>query len=383
MHFETLAIHAGQEPDPTTGAIIVPVFQTSTYVQDGVARHKGYEYARTQNPTRGALESALAALEGAEQGFCFASGMAAISTCMNLLAAGDHVVASDDLYGGTYRVFEKVFRGYGIDFTYVDAADTKAVQDAIRPQTRMLWIETPTNPLLKVADLGALGRLAAERKIIFAVDNTFLSPFFQRPIAFGADLVVHSTTKFLGGHSDVVGGAVVTSRDDLAERIGFCQNAVGAVPGPWDAWLVLRGLKTLAVRMERHQRNALKVARFLEGHARVERVLYPGLESHPQHELACRQTSGHGALISFFVAGGEEQARRVAEATQLFALAESLGGVESLLDHPASMTHAAVPRAERLASGFTDGLLRLSVGIEDLDDLVADLDRALDTTYAM
>ena len=380
MHFETLAIHAGQEPDPTTGAIIVPVFQTSTYVQDGVARHKGYEYARTQNPTRGALESALAALEGAEQGFCFASGMAAISTCMNLLAAGDHVVASDDLYGGTYRVFEKVFRGYGIDYTYVDAADTKAVQNAIRPQTRMLWIETPTNPLLKIADLGALGRLAAERKIIFAVDNTFLSPFFQRPIALGADLVVHSTTKFLGGHSDVVGGAVVTSREDLAERIGFCQNAVGAVPGPWDAWLVLRGLKTLAVRMERHQRNALKVARFLEGHARVERVLYPGLESHPQHELACRQTSGHGALISFFVSGGEDQARRVAEATQLFALAESLGGVESLIEHPGLMTHASVPAAFRSDKGLTDNMLRLSVGIEHEDDLLTDLGRALETS---
>lgn len=379
MKFETLAIHHGQEPDPTTGAIIVPVFQTSTYVQDGVARHKGYEYARSQNPTRGALESALASLEGALQGFCFGSGMAAISTCMNLLKAGDHVVASDDLYGGTYRLFEKVFRGYGLDYTYVDAADAEAVGRAIRPQTRMLWIETPTNPLLKIADLAALGRIAAERKVIFAVDNTFLSPFFQKPIMFGADLVVHSTTKFLGGHSDVVGGAVVTSREDLAERLGFCQNSVGAVPGPWDAWLVLRGLKTLAVRMQRHQHNALQVARFLEGHKGVERVLYPGLTSHPQHELAVRQTSGHGALISFFVSGGEEAARRVAEATQIFALAESLGGVESLIEHPGLMTHASVPAAIRAEKGLTDNMLRLSVGIEHEDDLLADLERALGT----
>jgi cystathionine gamma-lyase len=379
MKFETLAIHHGQEPDPTTGAIIVPVFQTSTYVQDGVAQHKGYEYARSQNPTRGALESALAALEGALQGFCFGSGMAAINTCMNLLNAGDHVVASDDLYGGTYRLFEKVYRGYGIDYTYVDAADTAAVARALRPETRMLWIETPTNPLLKIADLAALGRLAAERKIILAVDNTFLSPFFQKPLAFGADLVVHSTTKFLGGHSDVVGGAVVTSRDDLAERLGFCQNSVGAVPGPWDSWLVLRGLKTLAVRMERHQHNALKVARFLEGHKGVERVLYPGLPSHPQHDLAVRQTTGHGALISFFLRGGAEEARRVAEATQVFALAESLGGVESLIEHPGLMTHASVPAAIRAEKGLTDNMLRLSVGIEHEDDLLADLERALGT----
>jgi cystathionine gamma-lyase len=379
MKFETRAIHHGQEPDPSTGAIIVPVFQTSTYVQDGVAQHKGYEYARTQNPTRGALESALASLEDAEYGFCFASGMAAISACMYLLKAGDHVVASDDLYGGTYRVFEKVFRDHGLHFSYVDAADTAAVEKAMTPATRMLWIETPTNPLLKIADLAALGRIATARKIIFAVDNTFLSPYFQTPVSFGADLVIHSTTKFLGGHSDVVGGAVVTRREDLAERLGFCQNAVGAVPGPWDAFLVLRGLKTLAVRMERHQHNAQRVAEFLQGHTAVERVLYPGLPSHPQHALAKRQTRGHGALISFFLKGGTDAARKVAEATRVFALAESLGGVESLIEHPGLMTHASVPEAIRHQKGLTDNMLRLSVGIEHEDDLQADLEVALGT----
>jgi cystathionine gamma-lyase len=379
MRFETRAIHDGQEPDPTTGAIIVPVFQTSTYVQDGVAQHKGYEYARTQNPTRGALEVALASLENAEYGFCFASGMAAISTCMSLLKSGDHVVASDDLYGGTYRVFERVFRDFGLDFTYVDVADAAAVEGAVRPETRMLWVETPTNPLLKVCDLTALGTLAKKRGVILAVDNTFLSPYFQTPIDFGADLVVHSTTKFLGGHSDVVGGAVVTSRSDLAERIGFCQNAVGAVPGPWDCWLVLRGLKTLALRMERHSFNAQRIAELLQADRRVEKVLYPGLPSHPQHALATKQTRGHGALISFYIRGGVEEARKVAEATRVFSLAESLGGVESLIEHPGLMTHASVPAEIRSEKGLSDSLIRLSVGIEHIDDLSADLEQALGT----
>jgi len=379
MHFETRAIHDGQEPDPTTGAIIVPVFQTSTYAQEGIGQHKGYEYARTQNPTRGALQAALASLENGAHGFCFASGMAAISTCMNLLKKGDHVVASDDLYGGTYRVFEKVFRDYGIDFTYVDAADTKAIEAAITPATRMIWVETPTNPLLKVCDIKAVSDVARKRQLILAVDNTFLSPYFQTPLDLGADLVVHSTTKFLGGHSDVVGGAVVTSRPDLAERLGFCQNSVGAVPGPWDCWLVLRGLKTLAVRMDRHYENAMKIAEFLEAHSKVKKVLYPGLKSHPQHELAAKQTRGHGALISFYIDGGEAEARRVAESTRVFALAESLGGVESLIEHPGLMTHASVPAEIRAEKGMGDNMIRLSVGIEHRDDLLADLKAALET----
>jgi cystathionine gamma-lyase len=379
MRFETRAIHDGQDPDPSTGAIAVPVFQTSTYVQDGVARHKGYEYARSQNPTRGALEAALASLEGGEYGFCFASGMAAISACMHLLEQGDHVVASDDLYGGTYRLFERVFRSAGLDYTYVDAADADAVAAAVRTETRMIWVETPTNPLLKVADLKALGELAQARNLLLAVDNTFLSPYFQNPLEFGAHLVIHSTTKFLGGHSDVVGGAVVTSNDELATRVGFLQNSVGAVPGPWDAWLILRGLKTLALRMERHEQNARALAAHLEGHPAVERVLYPGLKSHPQHELAVRQARGHGALMSVFIRGGETKARRVTESTRLFALAESLGGVESLIEHPGLMTHASVPPEVRAEKGLTDNMIRLSVGIEHLDDLKADIDGALET----
>lgn len=379
MHFETRAIHDGQEPDPTTGAIIVPVFQTSTYVQDGVAQHKGYEYARTQNPTRGALEAALASLENGRYGFCFASGMAAISTCMSLMKAGDHIVASDDLYGGTYRVFEKVFRDFGLDFTYVDAANTSAVAAAIKPETKMIWVETPTNPLLKVCDIAAIAEIAKQKKVILSVDNTFLSPYFQSPLDLGADMVVHSTTKFLGGHSDVVGGAVVTSNDDIAERIGFCQNSSGAVPGPWDCFLILRGLKTLSVRMDRHFANAQKIAEYLDGHAKVTRVVYPGLASHPQYDLAKRQTRGHGALISFYVQGGVEASKRVAESTRIFALAESLGGVESLIEHPGLMTHASVPMEIRKEKGLTDDMIRLSVGIEHIEDLLADLDGALAT----
>lgn len=377
MHFETRAIHAGQDPDPSTGAIVVPVFQTSTYVQDGVAKHKGYEYSRSQNPTREALESAMASLEGGAHGFCFGSGMAAISVCMHLLKSGDHVIASDDLYGGTYRVFEMVYRDMGLDFTYVDASDVSAIEGAIRPETRLLWLETPTNPLLKVADLSTLGTLARKHGILMAVDNTFLSPYFQRPIEFGADLVIHSTTKFLGGHSDVVGGAVVTANDDYADRIRFVQNSIGAIPGPWDSWLVLRGLKTLAVRMDRHEFNTQAVVKFLDAHPKVERVVYPGLKSHPQYELSCRQTSGHGALVSFYVKGGLEEAKRVTEGTRIFALAESLGGVESLIEHPGLMTHASVPEAIRIEKGLTDNMVRLSVGIEHVDDLVADIDRAL------
>ena len=379
MRFETRAIHEGQDPDPTTGAIIVPVFQTTTYVQDAVAQHKGYEYARTQNPTRGALEAALASLEGGTNGFCFSSGMSAIAACMQLLSGGDHVVASDDLYGGTYRVFEQVFRRSGLDFTYVDSSEAGQVEAAIKPKTKMIWVETPTNPLLKVSDLTLLAKLAKASGTMLAVDNTFLSPFFQTPIEFGADLVVHSTSKFLGGHSDVVGGAVVTASQELAERIGFLQNSVGAVPGPWDAWLITRGLKTLALRMERHSQNAQAVAEFLEAHSSVERVLYPGLTSHPHHALANKQTRGHGSLISFYVKGGLDEARKVAESTRIFALAESLGGVESLIEHPGLMTHASVPEAIRTEKGISDELIRLSVGIEHVDDLLKDLEDALNT----
>jgi len=379
MRFETRAIHDGQDPDPTTGAIIVPVFQTTTYVQDAVAQHKGYEYARTQNPTRGALEAALASLEGGSHGFCFSSGMSAISTCMQLLSSGDHIVASDDLYGGTYRVFEQVFRRGGLEFDYVDSSDADQVAAALKPNTRMLWIETPTNPLLKVSDLSALSDLARKSGAMLAVDNTFLSPFFQTPIEFGADLVVHSTSKFLGGHSDVVGGAIVTSSEDLAGRLGFLQNSVGAVPGPWDAWLITRGLKTLALRMERHNSNAQAVAEFLEGHKAVVKVLYPGLASHPHHALAKKQTRGHGSLISFYVKGGLNEARKVAESTRIFALAESLGGVESLIEHPGLMTHASVPESIRLETGISDSLIRLSVGIEHVDDLLKDVEDALNT----
>ena len=377
MHFETRAIHDGQDPDPGTGAIIVPVFQTSTYVQDGVAQHKGFEYSRSQNPTRSALETALASLEGGAHGFCFASGMAAISACMHLLKSGDHVIASDDLYGGTYRVFEKVYRDLGLEYTYVDPSDLDAVAQAVRPETRMLWVETPTNPLLKVADLESLGKLARKHGIILAVDNTFLSPYFQRPIEFGADLVIHSTTKFLGGHSDVVGGAVVAANEDYADRVQFVQNSIGAVPGPWDCWLILRGIKTLAVRMDRHVENTQAVVKFLDAHPKVEHVVYPGLKNHPQHEVACRQASGHGALVSFYVKGGREAALRVSEGTRVFALAESLGGVESLIEHPGLMTHASVPESIRSEKGLTDNMVRLSVGIEHVDDLIADLERAL------
>jgi cystathionine gamma-lyase len=379
MRFETRAIHEGQDPDPTTGAIIVPVFQTTTYVQDAVAQHKGYEYARTQNPTRGALEAALASLEGGTNGFCFSSGMSAIAACMQLLSAGDHVVASDDLYGGTYRVFEQVFRRGGLDFTYVDSSEAGQVEAAMKPNTKMIWVETPTNPLLKVSDLTLLAKVAKASGTMLAVDNTFLSPFFQTPIEFGADLVVHSTSKFLGGHSDVVGGAVVTASQELAERLGFLQNSVGAVPGPWDAWLITRGLKTLALRMERHSQNAQAVAEYLEGHSSVERVLYPGLTSHPHHALANKQTRGHGSLISFYVKGGLDEARKVAESTRIFALAESLGGVESLIEHPGLMTHASVPEAIRTEKGITDELIRLSGGIEHVDDLLKDLEDALNT----
>jgi cystathionine gamma-lyase len=373
--FETLAIHAGQAPDPTTGAIMTPVYLTSTYVQASPGVHKGFEYSRTRNPTRDALEGCLAALEGAEHGLCFGSGLAATDAVLHSLQAGDHVLHCDDLYGGTFRLFDKVYRRHGLTFDAVDMSDPANVEAAMRPETRLLWIESPTNPMLKIVDLAAVARIARARGARAVVDNTFATPFFQRPLEHGIDAVVHSTTKYLNGHSDVVGGAVLTSDGDLAARLRFLQNAVGAVPGPMDAFLVLRGLKTLPVRMERHARNALQLARHLEGHPQVERVSYPGLASHPQHALAARQMSGFGGMLTFVLRGGLPAARAFLEAVRVFACAESLGGVESLIEHPAIMTHASVPPETRRRLGIADGLIRASVGIESAEDLVEDLER--------
>ena len=375
--FETRAIHVGQEADPTTGATIVPVYQTSTYTQIDLGEHRGFDYSRTSNPTRKALETCLASLEGARHGLAFASGVAATDAVLRLLSAGDHVVVAEDVYGGTYRLFERVLTRFGLTFTWVDARDLACVRAAIRPETRLVWAETPTNPLLRLVDLEALAALCREQAVLLAVDNTFASPYLQQPLSFGADLVVHSTTKYLGGHSDVVGGAVVTNREDLASELRFLQNSTGAIPGPHDAWLTLRGIKTLALRMRQHGESAMAIARHLEAHPQVEQVYYPGLASHPQHELACRQMRGFGGMVSFVVKGGLESARTVAKSLQLFSLAESLGGVESLVTHPPTMTHGSIPRELREARGVVDGLLRLSVGIESTDDLIDDLDQAL------
>jgi cystathionine beta-lyase/cystathionine gamma-synthase len=376
--FSTRAIHAGQQPDAVTGAVTVPIYQTSTYAQEGLGRHKGYEYARTHNLTRASLEGNLAALEGGTHGLCFASGLAATSVLMQTLSAGDHVVAGNNLYGGTYRLFERVYRRFGFDFTYVAAEDTAQVAAAIRPNTRMVFVETPTNPMMALTDLEAVAALCRPRGVRLVVDNTFMTPYFQRPLALGADVVLHSVTKYLNGHSDMVGGALVTRDDGLAEKLRFLQNASGAVPGPMDCWLALRGTKTLAVRMARHDENARDLAGWLEKHPRVTRVFYPGLASHPQHALAKRQATGFGGMISFIPGDGSlEAGRAVFDRFELFTRAESLGGVESLVCHPASMTHASVPRETRLGMGFLDGLLRLSVGIEDVADLRADLEKAL------
>ncbi|HKQ50298.1 MAG TPA: cystathionine gamma-synthase [Phycisphaerae bacterium] len=377
MKFATRAIHVGQEADPTTGATIVPIYQTSTYTQEGIGQHKGFEYSRTGNPTRAALEKCLASLEGAQYGLAFASGTAASAAIMNLLSSGDHIVCADDVYGGTYRLFELVLKRYGLTYSWVDMTRSDNVKQAMRPNTKMIWIETPTNPLLKIVDIAAVCEIGRRAGAISVVDNTFASPCLQQPLELGADIVVHSTTKYIGGHSDVVGGAVMLSDEKRYQTIKYHQNAVGGVPGAFDSWLVLRGLKTLALRMQAHCDNAAKVAQFLEGHPAVEKVVYPGLASHPQHALAGRQMSGFGGMVSFVVKGGEAAARKIAGRTHLFALAESLGGVESLIGHPATMTHASIPAAERESRGITGGLLRLSVGIEDADDLVADLEGAL------
>ncbi|HKH69732.1 MAG TPA: PLP-dependent aspartate aminotransferase family protein [Vicinamibacterales bacterium] len=375
--FSTICIHAGQEPDPSTGAIITPIYQTSTYVQDGLGRHKGYEYARTQNPTRAALEANVAAIENGKAAFAFASGMAAEGAVMTLLQSGDHVVVTDNTYGGTYRLFERVLRKYQLDFTYVDSSKLEEIERAIRPATKMLFLESPTNPTLRLTDLRGACEIAHAHNVVVVVDNTFASPYVQRPIEFGADLVVHSTTKFLNGHSDSVGGIVVAVKDEHIEWLRFIQNAEGAILGPMDAWLVLRGTKTLPIRMERHNANAMALAEFLAAHPKVMRVHYPGLPSHPQHALARKQMCGFGGLISLEL-GSLDKARRLLEGVRLMSLAESLGGVETLISHPATMTHASVPADRRQAIGVTDDLVRISVGIEDVDDLREDLAQALD-----
>jgi cystathionine beta-lyase/cystathionine gamma-synthase len=375
--FSTVCIHAGQEPDPSTGAIITPIYQTSTYVQEAVGRHKGFEYARTQNPTRLALERNIAAIEGGTAAYAFASGMAGISAITTMLQAGDHVVVTDNTYGGTFRLFERVLRQYELSFSYVDTSRLELIEDAIRPETRMLFVETPTNPVMRLTDLSRASEIAHARNVKVVVDNTFASPCVQRPIEFGADLVVHSTTKYLNGHSDSVGGIVVAVRDEDSEWLQFVQNTAGAILSPFDSWLVLRGTKTLAVRMAQHNTNGQALAEFLAAHPKVTRVLYPGLPDHPQHELAKRQMRGFGGMVTFDV-GTLEAAHSVCNRVKLIALAESLGGVETLISHPASMTHASVPPERRAAIGLTDSLVRISAGIEDPADLMDDLRQALE-----
>ena len=379
--FATRAIHAGQQPDEATGAIMTPVYQTSTYVQPGLGKHKGFEYARTRNPTRDALERNLAALEGASHGFAFASGMAATDAVLKLLQAGDHVICGQNLYGGTYRIMTQIFERMGLKFTFVDTRSLEAIDAAISTATRMVFVETPSNPMMHLTDLAAVATLARQRELVLVVDNTFATPCFQRPIQLGAEIVIHSTTKYINGHSDMVGGAVLTTRDDLAQRLEFIQNSTGAVPGPLDCWLALRGIKTLPVRMRQHDTAGRVLAAWLSQHPAVRRVYYPGLPSHEQYELACRQMTGFGGMISIEV-GSLAKARAVVQGTKIFALAESLGGVESLIGHPATMTHASVPPEMRDTMGLTDGLVRLSVGIEDIDDLIGDLDQALTADWS-
>ena len=377
QRFETRAIHAGQEPDPATGATIVPVYQTVTFTQDAVGEHRGYEYSRTGNPTRTALEACLASLEGGRFGFAYGSGMAAIHGAMQLVSANDHVVVADDLYGGSFRLFSEVLPRFGVRFEYVDATQPEAVAAAMTPETRMLWIETPTNPLLRLVDIAACAEIAARNDALLVVDNTFATPYLQNPLETGAHVVVHSTTKYLGGHSDVIGGAVIVDDEELAQTLQFTRNATGGIPGPWDAWLTLRGTKTLALRMREHESNAQQVVAFLGGRSEVTQVHYPGLPDHPGHELAERQMRGFGGMLALDLAGGEAAARAFCAATEIFALGESLGGVESLVGYPWSMSHAAFPPEEKRRKGITEGTVRLSVGIEHPDDLCADLECAL------
>lgn len=378
MKIGTKAVHAGIEPDPSTGAIMTPIFQTSTYVQAGPGDHKGYEYARTQNPTRDTLQNNLAALENAKYAFCFASGMSATDTLMKTLNPGDEVISVNDLYGGSYRLMTKVYANYGIKFKFVSMQDAAAVKEHITDKTKLIWLETPTNPMLNVADIAALAQIAKEKGILFAVDNTFASPYLQTPMDLGADIVMHSITKYISGHSDVIMGTLICNDDALAERFAFLQNSAGAVPGPMDCFLVLRGIKTLHLRMQRHCENGEKIAKYLRQHPKVGRVYWPGFEDHPNHEVAKKQMRGFGGMVSFSLEGDRlEDAVALMKKTKLFSLAESLGGVESLIGHPATMTHASIPKEEREKTGVVDSLIRLSVGIEDAEDLIADLEQAL------
>jgi cystathionine gamma-lyase len=378
MKFETKAIHAGQEHDAATGAVVVPVHFTSTFAWESPGKHGKYAYARTQNPTREALEKCAAALENGRHGLAFASGMAAINNVLNLLKAGDHLVCTNDMYGGTYRILEEVYRDYGVEFSLVDTTDPASIEAALRKNTRMIWVETPSNPLLRITDLAAVARIGKSRNLITVMDNTFATPYFQRPLDLGIDIVVHSTTKYLGGHSDVVGGLVITSNERHFKRLGFCQNAVGGTPGPMDAYLVLRGIKTLAVRMKEHMANAVKVAEFLESHPRARKVMFPWSPGHPQYDLVRKQMSGMSGMVSFEIDGDLNDARRFLERVRLFTLAESLGGVESLIEHPVTMTHSHVPAEVRQQAGISDSLIRVSVGIENVDDLIDDLRQAME-----
>ena len=377
MGFATDAIHAGQEPDPSTGAITTPIYQTSTYVQDALGQHKGYEYARTQNPTRAALEKNIAVLEKGAAGFAFASGMASITSVMMLLKSGDHVIVTDNTYGGTYRLFVRIFSNLGLDFTFTDTSGLENIRKSIKPNTRMVFLETPTNPLLTLTDLRHTATFCNDMNLLMVVDNTFMSPYFQKPLALGADIVLHSSTKYLNGHSDGVGGVAVVNSQDLAQKLGFIQNSAGAILSPFESWLVLRGIKTLALRMEKHNENAMKIAEYLLRVKKVKKVFYPGLPDHPQHELAKTQCTGFGGMISFDV-GSFDKAKTLVENVKIFALAESLGGVESLIGHPVTMTHASVPKESRQKMGLTDSIVRLSVGVEDAEDLIGDLSYALD-----
>jgi cystathionine beta-lyase/cystathionine gamma-synthase len=382
VKFDTKVVRAGITPDPTTGSIVPPIYQTATYVLDEVGADKGFDYTRSSNPTRQVLENNLAAIEGGEYGVCYSSGMAAVDSCLKLLSAGDHVVCSDDVYGGVSRIFNKVLARYGLSFTYVNSSQPETVRQAVRPETRMLWIETPTNPLLKITDLEAMAAIAKEHGLYFGVDNTFATPVFLRPLEFGADIVMRSTTKSLSGHNQIIGGAVITNRKDIFDELKFIQKTIGAVPSPFDCWLTLTGLKTLHLRMARHAENAQKVAEYLESHPKVARVSYPGLPSHPEHDIAKAQMSGFSGMISFELTGGIAAGKAVMNGVELAGLAESLGSVETMITHPATMTHAEVPREDREARGLTDGLVRLSVGIEDVDDIIADLAQALESAPA-
>ncbi|MFK8136869.1 MAG: cystathionine gamma-synthase [Bdellovibrionales bacterium] len=374
--FETRAIHAGQEPDPTTGAIMTPVYLSSTYVQSSPGVHKGYEYSRTSNPTRKAYEDCVASLENAKHGFAFASGCAATTTIAHMMRSGDHIILGDDLYGGTFRLFDKILRHNGIEMDFIDLTNLELLEKTIKPNTKMVWIETPTNPMLQLIDIKSVTSKVSGKEIITVVDNTFMSPYLQNPIDLGADIVCHSSTKFINGHSDVVGGVLTTDRDDIAEKIQFLTNSMGGIQATFDSFLCMRSLKTLAVRMKAHEENGRRIADYLENHPKVEKVIYPGLSSHPQHELAKKQMRGFGGMISFFVKGGMDEARKFLENVKVFALAESLGGVESLIEHPAIMTHASIPADQRKALGIHDNFVRLSVGIESIDDLIKDLDTA-------